>query len=216
MNSLASSDVLIDICTQRDYLSPGGACLASNADDVARNVRHLMALARWAHAPTLSCVDVHRVDEMRGLPRPHCIVGTLGQKKLGCTMLPDHAVIDCDNRLCVPLDVLALHQQVILSKHHRDPFTNPKFDRLLTEMPAGRFIIFGVALEASLKLLSLGLLLRGRRVALIHDACAYWNASDADMAIRQLAAKGCDILSTSQWVTQSRAAQSRRRKRPAA
>lgn len=218
MNGLAQSDILIDICTQRDYLSPGGALRACNADEVARNVKHLMALARWAHTPTLSCVDVHRADEMRGVAHPHCIVGTLGQKKIGCTLMPNHTVIDCDNRLCVPLDVLSHYQQAILSKHHRDPFTNPKLDRLLTEMPAGRFVIFGVGLEGSLKLLVLGLLLRGRRVALVHDACAYWNASDAEMALRQLAAKGCEILNTSQWVTLSRATQSspRRRNRPAA
>ena len=75
---------------------------------------------------------------MRGLRNPHCVLGTLGQQKLRFTLLPRRVVVESDNRLCVSLDLLTRFQQAILSKRHRDPFTNPKLDRLLTEMPTQR------------------------------------------------------------------------------
>jgi nicotinamidase-related amidase len=205
-------DVLLDVCTQRDYLSPDGARRSVNADLILPNIKHLMALARWAKVPTLSCVDGCRPNAVRGLPNPHCVIGTGGQQKIAFSLLPNRITIESDNCLCVSLDVLKRHQQAILTKQHRDPFSNPKLDRLLTEMPTRRFLVFGVSLESSIRLLVLGLLLRHRRVALIHDACGYWSLSEADMSLRQLAAKGCELL-TAQEVIRSKLSQLKRRRR---
>lgn len=193
-------DTLLDVCTQRDYLSSNGARRSLNAGVILPNIKHLMALARWAKVPTLSCVDGCRPDTACGVGNPYCVLGTPGQKKIAFSLLPNHVMIESDNCLCVPLDILQQYQQAILIKQHRDPFTNPKFDRLLTEMPTRRFLVFGVSLETSIRLLVLGLLLRHRRVTLIHDACGYWSFNDADMALRQLAAKGCEILSTQELI----------------
>lgn len=193
-------DVLVDICTQRDYLASDGAHPTTNAAAIRANLKRLMALARWAKLPVLSCVDARRPLDVRGARSPDCVVGTLGQRKLSCTLLPDRLLIDSDNCLCVSLDALQAHQQAILPKNHRDPFTNPKLDRLLTEMPTSRFIVFGVGLESSIRLLALGLLLRHRNVTVIHDSCGHWDPEEADMTLRQLAAKGCDLLSTQQYI----------------
>jgi nicotinamidase-related amidase len=194
------SDVFVDMCTQRDYLIATGAQPALNSSQVLPMLKRLMAFVRWARVPMLSCVDVQRPSDVRGLPRAHCVQGTAGQRKLPFTMLPDHVHIDSDNCLCISLDLLQTHQQLILVKEHRDPFTNPKLDRLLTELPIRRFVVFGVALETSVRLLVLGLLLRNRRVAVVWDACAWWNAGDGDMALRQMVAKGCELVTTGQLV----------------
>lgn len=194
------SDIFVDMCTQRDYLAADGVHPSLNAPEVCTHLRRLMALARWAHIPVLSCVDVRRPEEARGLMRPECVVGTPGQRKLGISLLPDRVLIESDNCLCVSLDALTEHQQAILPKVHRDPFTNPKLDRLLTEIPGRRFIVFGVSLETSIRLLALGLLLRHRRVAVVHDACGWWSEEEADMTLRQLSAKGCELLATAQLV----------------
>jgi nicotinamidase-related amidase len=199
------SDVFLDVCTQRDYLSPDGARRIVNADRITTNIKHLMALARWARLPTLSCVDACRPHEVRGVPHPFCVLGTLGQQKIPCSLLPDRVVIESDNCLCVSLDLLLQHQQAILVKGHRDPFTNPKLDRLLTEMPTRRYVVFGVSLETSIRPLVLGLLLRRRHVTLVPDACGYWNYNEAEMTLRQLAAKGCQMLTTQQMVSLKRA-----------
>ena len=165
-----------------------------------------MATARWLKLPVLSCTEARRPDEVRGLDRPDCVYGTRGHDKLGCTLLPRRVVVESDNRLCVPLNLFEDVQQAILTKRHRDPFTNPKLDRLLTEMPAQRFIVFGVSLETSIRLLVLGLLLRGRPGAIVHDACGYWNQGEADMSLRQLSAKGCELLSTERFIQSALAA----------
>lgn len=200
MIDLGKSDVLVDLCTQRDYLLPEGARVAANAPQMLPNFKRLMAYARWAKLPTLSCIDVRRPDEARGARNAACVLGAPGQQKLCAALLPNRVMIECDNCLCVALDVLKAYQQAIFTKCHRDPFTNPKLDRLLTEMPARRFIVCGVALEESVRLLTLGLLLRERKVALVRDACGHWNAGEADMALRQMAAKGCEVLSADEYI----------------
>lgn len=197
-------DVLLDVSTQRDYLAPYGAHRVPNADHIAGPIKHLMAYARWAHLPTLSCVDVWRPSEVCGVAQPFCVSGTLGQRKIAHTLLPNHLLIESDNCLCIPLDVFEQHQQVILIKRHRDPFTNPKLDRLLTELPVRRFVIFGVGLETSLRLLVLGLLLRHRQVLLIQDACGHWSADEAEMTRRQLEAKNCAMMSAAEFIAAKR------------
>lgn len=209
MCSARRNDVFVDMCTQRDYLAPDGARPSLNAGQITPNLKRLMAFARWAHTPTLSCVDFRRPADVRGLAHPHCVLGTVGQQKLSFTLLPRRVQVDSDNCLCVSLDILQAHQQAILGKEHRDPFTNPKLDRLLTELPVRRFVVFGVSLETSVRLLALGLMLRHRRVAVIYDACGWWNAEDGEMALRQLSAKGCEILSTEQLI-QAAVSQDRR------
>lgn len=194
MLNVRTRDVFVDVCTQRDYLLPDGAAPSVNAGTIVPRIKHLMAFARWAGIPTLSCVDARRPGEMRGITRAACVVGTRGQTKLSCTLLPDHVHVSSDNCLCVALDLLQQHQQAVLAKEHRDPFTNPKLDRLLTEMPGRRFIIFGMALEASVRLLALGLMLRHRDVAVVEDACGWWDEEEGAMATRQLAAKGCTLI----------------------
>lgn len=196
MGNVRKVDVFIDVCTQRDYLMPDGARPSSNALQITPNIKRLMALARWGHIPTISCVDARRPDEVRGLTQVDCVLGTNGQRKVPYTLLPDHVLVNSDNCLCVSLDLLQQHQQAILAKHHRDPFTNPKLDRLLTEMPIRRFVIFGVSLESSIRLLALGLMLRHRKVTVLHDACGWWDAEEGDMTLRQLAAKGCTLVAT--------------------
>ena len=189
-------DIFVDMCTQRDYLATDGACPSHNATLIHSNLKRLMALARWAKIPTLSCVDARRPEDVRGLPRPHCVIGTAGQRKLTFSVMPDHVLVESDNCLCISLDILKQHQQAILTKEHRDPFTNPKLDRLLTELPTRRFVVFGMLLESSIRLLTLGLMLRHRRVTLVNDACGWWDPEEGEMTMRQLAAKGCELTTT--------------------
>lgn len=200
MRAMRTTDVFVDLCTQRDYLASDGARPAANAPQVRANLKRLMALARWAKVPTLSCVDARRPQDVRGLGRAACVVGTSGQRKLACSLLPRRVLVDSDNCLCVSLEILQKYQQAILCKEHRDPFTNPKFDRLLTEMPSQRFVVFGVGLETTVRLLTLGLMLRHRNVALVHDACGWWDQEEGDMTLRQLNAKGCELLSTNELI----------------
>lgn len=200
MVELRDLEVFLDVCTQQDYLAVEGARPVRNLPSVRANLKRLMAYARWARVPTVSCVEHHRFDEVRGRPNPTCVAGTHGQQKLSCSVLPRRVVIESDNYLCVPLDVFKEYQQAILTQLQRDPFSNPKLDRLLTELPVSRFVLLGVGLETNMRLLALGLLLRHRAVTVITDASGFWNDSDAEMTVRQLSAKGCHMLSTNEYL----------------
>lgn len=206
MRKFRPNDVFVDVCTQRDYLSPDGVHPCVNADTVSNNLKKLIALARWAKTPVISCVDARRPCDVLGSAHPDCVLGTRGQQKLSRSLLPHRVEVDCDNFLCCSLELVGQFQQIIFPKQHRDPFTNPKLDRVLTEMPGERFVVFGTGLECPLRLTALGLLLRGRRVALIHDACGCWCTDEGDMTLRQLSAKGCELLSTVQLIDDAVAA----------
>ncbi len=198
MLNLRSADVFVDLCLQREYLEDTRMrCL--NHGQVARNSHRLMAYARWAHVPVISCVDAFPSTDDEMQPTVRRTQALQAVKSRG-TVLPCHAVIDTDNCPGVSLDVLRAHQQVVFTKEHRDPFTNPKLDRLLTEMPAARFVVFGVPLESSVRMLVLGLIRRGRSVALVEDACGHWSEPDAQMTLRQLGVKGCGMLRAFDYV----------------
>jgi nicotinamidase-related amidase len=207
VRSSRNGDVFVDLCTQRDYLAASGTRPVSNASDVRASLKRVMALARWARIPLLSCVDAYRPVDVRGLARPQCVIGSGGQRKLACTLMPDHVFVDSDNCLCVSLDIFETHQQAVLSKAHRDPFTNPKFDRLLTEMPNRRYVVFGISLEESVRLLTLGLMLRHRPVTVVRDCCGWWDQEEGEMTLRQLEAKGCELITAQELVQRTLAAQ---------
>ena len=94
--------------------------------------------------------------------------------------------------------MLRRYQQLIFRKRTKDFMSNPKAERLLTEMKATEFIIVGVGTEYGVKALTLGLIARQKRVAVVPDACGYWSKADADLALCQIEAKGAVLLSTAE------------------
>ena len=60
MSTNGKQDVFIDVCIQREYLTRNGKPPCYNADRIALNAKHLMAYARLAKVPVLSCVDDNR------------------------------------------------------------------------------------------------------------------------------------------------------------
>lgn len=210
MFKILRRDVFVDMCVQREYLSRNGSQPCLNADQVTHNAKHLMAFARLGRVPVVSCVDVSKANRIGAEYVSVIPCGTPLQQKAPFTLLPSHTLVESDNSLSMALDVLMRHQQAIFTKVHRDPFTNPKLDRLLTEMPVRRFVVFGIPLETSLRTLALGLLRRKRHVALVIDACGFWNRQEAEMVLRQLAVKGCSVLTTNAYLSNALAGIARR------
>ena len=197
---LRQCDVLFDMCVQNEYLGAAAAAPCLNSESLVGNLKRLIAFARLTRVPVISCVDTRRINQIDRDFRHVVPDENPENHKTGFSLLHDHCVVATDNFLCAPLDVLQNTQQAIFSKSHRDPFTNPKLDRVLTEMPARRFVVFGVPVEHSLRILVLGLLRRNRKVAMIHDACGYWSTSEATMVLRQLHVKGCEMLDTESFI----------------
>jgi len=194
--------VLIDVCTQRDYLDPGAILQVANRE---RLIPYLREVLRWAKAdrlPIVSSVESHRPSEpLNGFPL-HCIDGMPGQEKLPFTLLSPWIIVETDNYLSLPPNLGENYRQLIFRKRTRDVLTNPKADRFLTQLEPDAFIIFGVGLERAIKSLALGLLARHKHVTVITDACGYWSAADGDLALRQLSAKGIRLVTTQEIVAE--------------
>jgi nicotinamidase-related amidase len=187
--------VLVDICTQRDFLDPGGILQVANREAVVPRIEQVFQWAQRAGIGTFSSVESHRPSEpLAGFPL-HCIDGTAGQEKLPFGFLQPWILVEVDNCLSLPPDLRENYHQLIFRKRARDVLSNPKADRFLTQLSADEFILFGVGLERAIRSLALGLLARHKTVTVVGDACGYWSAADADLALRQLAAKHIKIVS---------------------
>ncbi len=197
----SSNRLLVDLSTQCDYLLPNGAAPVTNRVAVLRNIRTIMNWAWISKASMISSLECHRPDEMmNGFP-PHCVDRTWGQRKIPFTLMPRRIVLHGDNTLDVPLEPFRRYQQVIVTKRGRDFFSNPKADRLVDVTPAKLFVVFGVLAERCVKTAVLTLLARYLRVAVVADACGHWCASDAELAMRQMKAKGAILLTTAELVS---------------
>lgn len=212
MVDLGNRDVFVDLSTQHEYLDRDAPGCCANAEPAIAGLKRMMALIRLTKAPLISCVDGRRENQFGPDYVPVVSSGSPLRQKLSFTLLAHRTLVESDNCLCVPLDLLQRYQQAIFTKAHRDPFTNPKLDRLLTEAPARRFVLFGAPLESSVRMLALGLLRRMRPVTLVADACAYWNADEAAMVTRQLDVKGCEVVLSTDLVSATLAQLDARRK----
>jgi len=185
----------MDINTQHDFADVTGSMPVANAAVLGQALRRVIAWAKWNSAPVVSSVESHRPMELSdsGHPIP-CRDGSYGQRKLSYTMLENRTRIEFDNTFCVETDLFKEYQQVIFRKRGDDLLANPKADRFLTQLPVREYILFGTVLESSIKSAALGLLSRGKYVTVVTDACGVWSPGTADLALRQLAAKGARTI----------------------
>ncbi len=201
-NCRAFECVVLDINTQLDFCDPRGAFPVAHLRELIPQFRHVIAWTKRNYVPVVSSIESHRPYEVSDGGYPiHCVDGSEGQHKLDFTVLPLHAWVEVDNTLSVPIDLFGRYQQVIFSKRTDDLLENPKADRLLSHLPVREYVLFGTGVECSVKALALALLARGKHVSVVVDACGYWNRATADLALRQVSAKGarlvtvCDLLS---------------------
>jgi nicotinamidase-related amidase len=195
------SRILIDVCTQRDFLDAGAILQISNRDRLLANLRRIFRWVDSAGLGVVSPVESHRPTEvLNGFPL-HCIDDTPGQGKLPFTLLDPWLLIEADNCLCLPPDLCTRYRQLIFRKRSRDVLGNPKADRFLTHLSAREIILCGVGAERAIRSLALGLLARHKSVTVVTDACGFWSLADAELSIRQLAAKGVRLSTTEDLVT---------------
>lgn len=191
--------VVVDLNTQFDFCDVSGADPVANIERLIPALRHMIAWAKRNQVPVVSSIEAHRPSEISDNGHPFCCLdGSAGQRKIAFTMFRQHVRVEVDNTLSCPMDLFGQHQQVIFRKRTNDLLGNPKADRLLTQVTTPEFILFGVSLESSIKALALGLLARERHVTVVYDASGYWARATANLAIRQMAAKGARIITVSE------------------
>lgn len=181
--------VLVDVCTQRDFLAPKASLRVANVDGLLPSLERIFDWVRTTKVAVVSLIESHRPTEpLRDFPL-HCVDDSPGQEKLPFTLLSPRTVVETDNCLCLPPDLQVNNRQLIFRKRTRDILGNPKADRFLTQWCPEEYILVGTGMERAIRGLALGLLARHKRVTVVTDACGYWSSADAELVIRQLGAK---------------------------
>ena len=158
--------VFFDVDTQLDFVSPSGSLYVPGAE------KHIPAIAALNRRATrlVSTVDAHSENdiEFRTWP-PHCIVGTLGQRKPAELLVPG---------------------QIIFEKVTTDAFLNPRLLPLLGELGADRYVVYGVVTEICVRFAALGLLATGKPVDVVTDAVEMLNATARDAFYAEFTGRG--------------------------
>ena len=187
--------ILVDIDTQRDFLSPWGNACILNREKVLANIRRVMAWTRFENIPIISTAEVYPNTNGHTL-FDYCLDGTAGQQKIHYTLLSNRVSFPADDWNHLPADLLLSHRQVILHKRCIDPFEEPRIERLLSEVKADEFILIGTCTEEAVKATALGLLHRGKSVRVITDAVGSHTEKEAKLALRKVQAKGAKLIKT--------------------
>lgn len=194
--------VLVDLNTQRDFCDSGGARPVANREGLLPTLRRLIAWTKRNQVPLVSSLQSCRSGELSSTQSYACCLdGSPGQQKIEFTIMPCRVQVEVDNTLTVSTELFDQCQQVIFRKRTEDLLANPKADRFLTNLPAQEFIVFGNALEIDIKAVTLGLLARNKTVAVVRDACGFWDAARADLAVRQMEAKGATVVTVDGLLT---------------
>ena len=185
--------VIIDLNTQNDFFMPDGAIRVRHPQQIAANIRRILA---WARAKKIHVISASLVHPSNIGINDYCLDGTRGQRKLGITLLADRITFPADNDMNLPVDILREYQQIVLNMRTADPFEEPRIERLLSEMEFTNFILIGAAAEETVKMTALGLLQRGKHVTVISDAVGSIDGPEGKIAIHKMRAKGARVIET--------------------
>ena len=178
--------------TQLDFLYPAGALAVPGAQDIVEPLIELTRFAAASHIQIVSTADAHSADDPEFQTwRPHCVAGTIGQKKIAGTLLNQRLVVNSDPHALDAIHPVAGYApQIIIEKQTIDCFTNPNLHPLLDLLKADRYLVYGVATEVCVRCAAFGLLETGARVELVTDAIKSLSSSDQDEIVGQFQAQG--------------------------
>ncbi len=182
--------ILVDINTQKDFLTEQGSCCVRNHRRVLANIRRIMAWTRLKNIKVISTSMI--VDRANG--RSCCIAGTPGQQKVSYTVRHNSMSFPADGSTDLSRNVLKQYDQIILHTRCSNPFEEPRADRVLSEIKADEFVIIGTLTEEAVKHTALGLLARRKNVTFVNDAVGYIDKNTSEIAERQIEAKGAKVI----------------------
>jgi len=182
--------VFFDIDTQLDFVSPAGALYAMGAERIVPVVARLNRHAAANRIALVSTTDAHAENdpEFTQWP-PHCVSGTLGQRKAPATLLDDLIVVPN----CGELPDTGGVAQMIVEKQTVDVFEARTIAPLLERLAADRFVVYGVVTEICVRLAVRGLLRYGKPLTIVADAVQALRKEDGETALADLRAAGAAV-----------------------
>jgi nicotinamidase/pyrazinamidase len=194
--------IFFDVDTQIDFLLPVGALYVPGAEKMIPALARLTDFARTHNIPIFSGTDAHAPQdpEFRDWP-PHCVAGTLGQRKVPETLLANPLTIP---NVPGPLpEGWQRAQQVIVEKQTLDPFETHTLARLLEGRLAGRFVVYGVVTEYCVLCAARGLLGRGARIEIVTDAIREIDPARGRQVLAELEQAGARLTTVAEVTNDS-------------
>ena len=179
--------VFFDIDTQIDFLYPAGALYVPGAERLLPALAQLTRYAAEQSIPVVASMDAHAEEdvEFQEWP-PHCVAGTQGQRKPADLLLERRVTI-----ATTPGDyAIEGAQQIVVEKQTLDVFDNPNVARLLEQLEAERYVVYGVVTEYCVRCAINGLLKTGKRVELVGDGIREIDPAAAERTLAEFAAAG--------------------------
>ncbi len=189
--------VFWEVDAQADFMLPGGKLYVPGAEKIIPNIERLVAAAVEAGALLVSSGDSHPEGdpEFERFP-PHCLRGTSGARIVPEGLAANFCTVPNDPSRAMPSHVLSFHQ-VVFEKQTLDVFDNPHAGELVDQLPAdAEYVVFGVVTEYCVKCAAMGLLERGRKVAIVKDAIEALDAEAGRLALEELQTLGARLIST--------------------
>jgi nicotinamidase/pyrazinamidase len=191
--------IFVDIDTQHDFMDPRGALYVPGAEQIVPNLKRLLAAAIEHRIPVVSTADHHAADDPEfatyGFPA-HCVAGTPGAQRLPQTLLADRAILDPDEPLDDLPALMASHAQVIFRKRMLDIWTSVPARRLVDQIHAAAWYVFGVATDYCVKSAALGLAKAGKPTYVVADAVKAITPAGEKAALGEMSAAGVKFVTT--------------------
>ncbi len=126
----------------------------------------------------ISTMDAHSENdaEFASWP-PHCVLGTLGQRKPESTLVGG---------------------QIFVRKQALDCFTSAEMTPAMAKANAERYVVYGVVTEYCVRMAALGLLARGARVAVVTDAILHLDDTARRATFDEIARLGGELVTASE------------------
>ena len=172
------STVFIDVDTQLDFLYPAGALYVPGAERIIPAIARLSHHAAAEGIPLVSTTDAHSENdpEFRVWPH-HCVAGSLGQHKAQETLVPGA-------------------RQIIVEKQIVDIWAAPQFQRVIREIAAGAYVVYGVVTEICVLYAVRGLLTLGKPVTIVTDAIETLSEPRGRQALEEACSQGAALSTT--------------------
>lgn len=197
---MVSRDVVFwEVDAQEDFMLPGGKLYVPGAEKLIPNLNRLVNAAREGRVFLISDACEHAPDdpEFQRFP-PHCVRGTPGAKIIPEGIADKVLRIPNDTQFPLPEDFRE-YRQIVLEKQTLDVFDNPHTSTILESLGSRpEFIVFGVVTEYCVSCVTLGLLKRNRRVAIVSDAIETLDAPVGRRMLEEFTAKGARLVTTDQ------------------
>jgi nicotinamidase/pyrazinamidase len=196
---MKNKTVFVDIDTQFDFMNRKGALYVPDAEGIIDNIKKLFVYAKEHKIKILSSTDAHKVDDPEFKLFPlHCVKGTPGNQKIEASTCKDYIIIE-NVRQNVTESMLD-HDQVIIEKQSHDIFDNTNIDKVIIQLDARDYVVFGVATDICVKLAVFGLLRRGYKVTLVTDAVKAITKEGEGKALKEMKDAGA-IFTTTENIT---------------